>query len=147
MTRFAAPVTSFATADAFLGEKDWRSIGHNTAIRRVNSTTIAARYHYTDVVTYHEDGRVAFSTGGWMTSTTKVRLNALSACTIYSVDGVWEIIAPYGADGAVFEDGVVLDAEGTFQNWKEARALLRASRARRLEIKDAELAAMTGDSA
>ncbi len=137
MTRFASPVTNFAAADAFLGSKDWRTIGHNTAIRRVGPTTIAARYHDTDVVLYHEDGRVTFSTGGWMSTTTKVRLNALSACSIWSEgDGDWAIMGPTG-DSARFEDGVTLDAEGTFQNWKEARYLLRELRARRMAALDA----------
>jgi hypothetical protein len=147
MTRFASPVTSFAAADAFLGSKDWRTIGHNTAIRRVSPDRIAARYHYTDVVTYHQDGRITFSTGGWMSVTTKVRLNALSPCQVWSEgDGDWAIQGPTG-DAARFEDGVTMDAEMTFQNWKEARFLLRESRARRMAVLDAQDAAANGDSA
>jgi hypothetical protein len=147
MTTFASPVTSYGAAALFLGDTEWRKIGHNTSIRRVSPTTIAARYHYTDVITYHEDGRITFTTGGWMSVTTKVRLNALSPCQVWSEgDGDWAIQGPTG-DSARFEDGITMDSELTFQNWKEARFLLRASRARRLDIAADQVAAMTGDPA
>jgi hypothetical protein len=145
MTQFASPVTSFGAAENFLGGKDWRAIGHNTAIIRRSETTIAVLFHSTDVVTFHLDGRVTFNTGGWESVTTKVRMNALSPCSVWSEGGTWAIMGPSG-DSARFEDGVTLDAAGTFQNWKEARFLLRESRARRLAIKDAEIAAWIGES-
>jgi len=147
MTRFASPVTSFGAAGRHLGSRDSRPIGHNTSVERLSETRIAIRFHSTNVITFHMDGRITFDTGGWWSVTTKVRLNSLSPCQIWSEgDGDWAIQGPTG-DGARFEDGITMGADGTFQNWKEARALLRASRARRFAIKDAELAAMTGDSA
>lgn len=134
MTRFASPLRTFGDARCFLGNSDSKRIGHNTDVVRRADDRIAVRYHSTDVITYHSDGRIAFSTGGWYSVTTKVRLNALSPCSVYSEGaGDWAITGPTG-DSARFEDGIVLDSELTFQNWKEARFLLRESRARRAAL-------------
>ena len=137
MTRFASPVTSFAAAERFLEagrDPSWRSIGHNTVVHRKSDGTIAILFHSTNVVIFHQDGRITFNTGGWWSVTTKVRLNEFSPCSVWSEgDGDWAIMGPTG-DGARFEDGVTMGADGTFQNFKEARFLLRESRARRLAL-------------
>jgi len=128
MARFTDTVTSFEDAEAFLaGGRDphYRVIGHNTAVIRVTRAAIAIRYHSTNVITYHRDGRVSFRTGGWYSVTTKDRLNALSPCRVWSEKGDWAIDVYLGngiaGDSARFEDGVTLGADGTFQEWKAAR--------------------------
>lgn len=57
-------------------DKDSRKIANNTWLERRGENAIAVRLHGTDVVTFHDDGSVQFSTGGWNTSTTRARLNA-----------------------------------------------------------------------
>lgn len=51
--------------------------GVATSVRHEGGKIIV-RYHYTDVVTIHKDGRVTLDTGGWFTATTKVRMNQAS---------------------------------------------------------------------
>lgn len=47
---------------------------------------MAVRLHNTDVVTYHPDGTATLYTGGWMTVTTKDRINAWSPARVSSTN-------------------------------------------------------------
>ena len=127
-----ATVTSYTEAETFLeGGRDasWRTIGHNTVVHRLSDGSIAILYHSTNVVVYHQDGRIVFRTGGWYSVTTKVRLNEYSPCRIWSDRGEWSIDLYLGngraGDSARFEDGVTLGADRTFQGWKADRWALR----------------------
>ena len=75
--KFKANVTDFASADKFLGNADERVLGYNTRVRRVDSETIAVRYHETDIVTYAPDFTL-LDCGGWATVTTANRLHMLT---------------------------------------------------------------------
>lgn len=48
--------------------------GVKTSTRR-DAQGLHVRYHDTDVVTAHTDGRITLRTGGWKTATTKTRMN------------------------------------------------------------------------
>jgi hypothetical protein len=53
---------------------------------------IALKYHDTDVVTYNSNGLVVMDTGGWRTSTTKLRFNESYAklpVSVWANKGVW----------------------------------------------------------
>lgn len=73
------------------------------------------RLHKTDILVKHTDGRVELFDGGFMTKTTKNRLNSFSKLfgvplSIYSAQGVWTIsyqgiALPY-FDGFTFPDHV-----------------------------------------
>lgn len=78
MARLSLSTASYAAAQAALGSRDSKRIGHNTTVHRLyGSTGYAVRYHSTDILTMRDDGSVELSTGGWDTITTKTRLNAL----------------------------------------------------------------------
>jgi hypothetical protein len=76
----------YADADSFLTggrNKDDRpisDIGKSQAIRNTRvvrrGRDIAIRYHETDIITIHPDGSRTLDTGGWLTVSTKTRLNA-----------------------------------------------------------------------
>lgn len=68
---------TFAAAETLLGSRSSRKVGHNTYMRRVDADTIAVRYHATDVYTMRRDGWAILRSGGWHTSTTSQRINAL----------------------------------------------------------------------
>lgn len=48
---------------------------HATNVLRDGTGRIIVRYHSTDVVTVEPDKRIVLNTGGWMTATTKLRMN------------------------------------------------------------------------
>lgn len=76
-----------------LNGRQSKKVAHNTYLQKRESGAIALKYHATDVVTYHPDGSIVLDTGGWKTSTTKLRLNADYAMVpirgIYSDKGIW----------------------------------------------------------
>lgn len=54
--------------------RDRIKVGNNTYLLAAGDS-FAIRYHATDVVTYHPDGTIETTTGGYETSTTVLRLN------------------------------------------------------------------------
>lgn len=55
--------------------KESRKLANNTYAKRRYSGQIAIRLHATDILTFHEEGRIDVSTGGWDTITTRSRMN------------------------------------------------------------------------
>src|SRR5678816_4795949 len=67
---------TFSQMDTWLGVKASRPTGQRgTRIERRGVDAIAVKYHNTDVVTLHRDGRVVFNSDGWHTLTTRARMN------------------------------------------------------------------------
>jgi hypothetical protein len=87
-----------------------KPIANNTRIF-ARGEDFAVRLHDTDVVTIHRDGTYTLDSGGWLTVTTKERINRYSPAAVYSEKGVWVV---YGSGGRrfVFEDGMRVDADG-----------------------------------
>jgi hypothetical protein len=112
-------IRNYAQADAYLGRKAERPLpGRATRIRRVNDSTIAIRYHDTDVVTYQADGSALLNTGGWRTLTTKDRMNTYGpkSVAIWQERGVWRVTVR-GENGApryttLFRDGLIVTPTG-----------------------------------
>jgi len=68
-----------------------RKVGNNTYLIR-HENIIALRLHNTDVVTAYPDGRMMLNSGGWMTPTTKNRMNSIIyPYYIYQQDYSWYI--------------------------------------------------------
>lgn len=69
----------------------WRlKVGHNTYLSRRPAAggpvrAVVLIYHITVVATYTRYGAIILDSGGWLTSTTKARLNAALRDTPYSV--------------------------------------------------------------
>jgi len=55
--------------------KESRKLENNTYLKRRSASEIAIRLHHTDIIIFHNDGRIGVSTGGWNTVTTKDRIN------------------------------------------------------------------------
>lgn len=86
-------IKSYADADEILTGrcKQRRKIGNNTWLERVLETAIAVRLHQTDIVVYYSDGSILLDTGGWMTVTTKARINEFSPFGVSSTRGEWSV--------------------------------------------------------
>jgi hypothetical protein len=102
-SQFRSDIRSFQSAVNVLNGKERRTIGNNTTLVRHDNDTISARLHYTDIVTYHRDGRIIVNTGGYQSATTKHRINGLTNVGVYQNDFSW-----YLADGNAtpFVDGM-----------------------------------------
>lgn len=66
---------TFESALAWLGKRDTRKVANNTYLQRRSEGRLAVKLHNTDILTFHPDGSVVFTTGGWKTMTTKERMN------------------------------------------------------------------------
>lgn len=99
---------AYADADSKLQGRcsQRRKIANNTWLER-RGEDIAIRLHQTDIVTLHADGTATLDTGGWLTVTTKSRMNDFLRryrLAVYSDKGRWYLYAdgekfvPY-ADG------------------------------------------------
>lgn len=88
-----------------------KPVDRNTRLFRRSPTTIALRLYNTDIVTYHSNGDVTLNTGGWLTVTTKQRMNNYAPVRIYSHRGVWYV----GNDDTLYADGMIICADGTIK--------------------------------
>lgn len=113
----------YSTADSKLQGRNnlRRKVGNNTYLVRnsgVPGDSIHLKLHNTYVITWYADGRVELNTGGWRTVTTKDRINNnLEGFGIAQRKGQWYFLrntdtAPYWEDVAMFEDGMVINADG-----------------------------------
>lgn len=75
-------IDNYGAATRALGNRDERTIAHNTRLIR-RGDSIAVRYHATDIVTYHADGRITLADGGYSTATTIKRLHAMTPAGVY----------------------------------------------------------------
>lgn len=79
----APTIRTYAAAAAWLGERDDRTLYLKaTRLQERTLTTIAVRYHDTDVVTYRDDGWIMLRAGGWFTNTTVARMEAFAPVRI-----------------------------------------------------------------
>lgn len=113
-------VSTWFGADTFLHggrNKTSRPIANNTRVVRLNDDRIGIRLHDTDVVVYDKDGSVTLDSGGWLTVTTKDRINGFigDRARVYSDRGKW-FIYHHGAKGERFFDGIRIAADGTVLN-------------------------------
>lgn len=97
---------SYEQAAVKLGQRDSRKVANNTYLQK-RGEDIAVRLHSTDVVLYHKDGTATLNSGGWLTKTTKERINNAVRAGLYASNSLW-----YFRNGQIFEDGVVVGVEG-----------------------------------
>lgn len=100
---------TYSTADAFLHTRGKavprKKVANNTYLERhampgyTDVRAISLVLHATRVVTYSEDGLLRLDTGGWLTVTTKERINRglPGGWMVSSVKGTWHLAQyPYG---------------------------------------------------
>lgn len=87
--------------------KESRKAANNTVVRDTG-LAVAIRLHDTDIVTISNLGDITLNSGGWLSLTTKERINRYTRAGIYQKNSVW-----YMADGSLFYDGMRIHADGT----------------------------------
>ncbi len=125
-------INTYASAADYLGRKIDRPLsGRSTRLQRRDDDTIAVRYHYTDVVTYHADGPTVLYSGGYHTMTTKSRMNEYTQANVVQANGVWYLVdRPYGGSWrSLFEDPVSIDDTGKPTAMVDAAQYEKAKRA------------------
>lgn len=109
-----------------------KPIANNTRLIRSRDFpgSYAVKLHATEVVVIHPDGTFTLQTGGWLTVTTKDRINRYAPGSVYSDRGVWYYGTSFGQTRIenptsewqthrtlfsrtwIFEDGIRVDGGG-----------------------------------
>lgn len=87
-----------------------RKLSNNTYLCR-RTDSIALQYHATDVLTWNSDGSVTLDSGGWLTLTTKQRLNEFGPARVHQDKGRWYV--SYGGETYAYADGMTLHSDGS----------------------------------
>jgi len=96
-----------------------RKVGNNTYLTWVDAIgygrDLAIKLHATNILTVHADSSVTLDTGGWLTVTTKARLNEWlpAGWRVSSDRGVWYLYNYQTKAEFVFQDGITIQADGT----------------------------------
>lgn len=96
-------------------DKTSRKCDNNT-YARIDNNNIAIKLHNTDIVTIDKKDNFTLNSGGWLTVTTKERLNKYTPAGISQKAGIW-----YLSDGSLFYDGVIVDKFGRVLNPKSSK--------------------------
>jgi hypothetical protein len=90
----------YAGMVAVLNGRQHRKISHNTYARLEEDGRIVVKLHDTDILTFHPNGEVEYQSGGWLTITTKERMNRFGAAgvTISQTKGRWFVYSTRTSD-------------------------------------------------
>lgn len=106
-------INSYHSAAEYLGCKTDRPLdGRSSRLIRRDDSTIAVRYHNTDVVIYHADETITLNTGGWYSVTTKARMCEYTRIRLYSIKGVWYVGGDWKDQSPIFVDGMTINLDG-----------------------------------
>jgi hypothetical protein len=91
MAKLKATPHTYSEAAAVLNGRDSVKLGNNTWLERIvtDRLKIVVRLHSTNIVVFHDDGRVTLHTGGYRTVTTKDRLNQFITGRVYQKAHQW----------------------------------------------------------
>ena len=83
-----------------------RKLANNTYLKR-RGENIAVLLHTTDIVTFEPNGDTVLNSGGWLTSTTKARMNRyIAPIRISQVNGRWFLFQ--NGKSWAYADGIIL---------------------------------------
>lgn len=125
-------IHSFRDAAEYLGTKEDRPVANNTRLQRRGSDRIAVVLHGSDVVTYTPD-HVTLDSCGYLTHTTKERLNSFGArgTYVYQNRGQWYLRETGTECQWVFADGITIDSDGNVTGAGEESSVIEKQRTAR----------------
>jgi len=91
--------------------KNSKVIDNNT-VEYFQNDTRKIRLHFTDIVSFGNDGSVTYDSGGWKTVTTKDRMNKFGfyRANIYQEESIWYLTS--NGETSVFYDGITIANSG-----------------------------------
>ncbi len=88
-------ITDYASAKAFIGNRDRAKLGHNTYLYRGIADTFQVEYHGNQIIIY--EPTMTYATNcGWHTTTTTNRLNKLTKMSFRIRKGVHQYLTEVG---------------------------------------------------
>jgi len=94
-----------------------RKWGKNTYLKRL-AGEIALLLHETFIVKVGQDGAISLFTGGWLTPTTKDRINSIlpSSYAVYQKNRVWHLTDQ--TNDWLFKEGITISPDGTVTHYE-----------------------------
>ena len=86
--------------------KEDRPIDNNTRVIK-QEHYIAIKLHNTEIIKYFPDGRIRLNSGGWLTITTRDRMNKYSPIQVYTNKRVW--YATFNDKTYLYQDNMTFD--------------------------------------
>lgn len=118
----------------FLNGRDHRKVTHNTYARLLADGEIRVKLHDTDILTFRPNGEVVYDSGGWLTVTTKDRMNRFGAYGIrisqsasrwyVYKQGEWDAAKSDFYDGLTVKEGVILKPRHAVDPDKKMKAAI-----------------------
>lgn len=90
--------------------KTEKRIGNNTTLK-YDLDDYVIRYHNTDIIRIHADNTYTLNTDGFLTYTTKERINNLTPAKIYQKAGIW-YLGINAHQSILYFDGMCIDQNG-----------------------------------
>lgn len=128
---------NYDTLNERLGKRTALKVANNTRLNR-RGEVIAVTLHSTDIATFQPDESVTLTSGGWLTPTTKDRLNWILdglniGVRIFAERSVWYVYSTVTHEKVgLFVDGLTLTPSG---EWSGMGTLTQANTARKLADK------------
>ena len=100
---------TYESAQRMLGKRPTKKLARNTYLRMEDGNAVI-RFWETDVIVISPEDIYTLNSGGYLTTTTKERLNSFSPARISQEKGLWYICARDSRK--LFADGVRVDSSG-----------------------------------
>lgn len=117
-----------------------RKMGNHTYLEKLDDNVLAIRLHKTQILKFYPDGRIVLDSGGWLTITTRARMNDFlpAPWMIRQIQRVWYIGTSTGGwnamdQMAVYQDGCVIETKKAV-----TKAISNAEKVDSAEIKAAD---------
>lgn len=113
-------IKSYNDAMEYLGGKSERPLAHNTRIE-LDSGCFKIKYHGNTIAELHPE-KIVLSSCGWMTLTTKERLNWFipDEYYIYQEKGVWYVRNYVKDETMTFQDGITFHTDTTVSGYGDS---------------------------
>ena len=107
---------SKSVCEGLLGNKYHKAVPsiRETWVHKYPAGSITIEYHRTEVVTFLANGGIILNSGGWLTTTTKARINAALHNTgwrVWQDGGVWYVGSVPKNAKYIFTDGMEVSGE------------------------------------
>jgi len=95
-----------------------RKFGNNTYLQRRPDGVIALHYHKTDVAIIRAPGEISLYTDGWLTPTTKDRINSIlpRPYNVYQEKRIWHLTDH--VNDWLFKEGITISPDGTVTHYE-----------------------------
>ena len=115
MTTATATRTLYSELSERVGKRKSRKVANNTYVEVLEDGIIGVRLHKTHVVTAYESGEFVLDTGGWLTITTRDRINRFSPVRMWSDRGV-QWVSLGARESVRYFDGIRFNNDGLVLN-------------------------------